>query len=253
MDDHLSPLGDHGRSATTMLGLRNMSRRSGNRMKFSLRTLLIAILCASIPLAYLSALLYRGRVQHRAVESIVAAGGQVHYRPPDTTWAKSLLRRLAGRDAVDKVNAIILTNGAATDDLMIQVSKIRDVRELVIQRSPVTDRGIAQIAKMETLEWLDATGTDLTDQCVPNILSLKNLISLSFGETLVTNEGVMALTRLSKIEGINLGGCKSISLDGIHQLERALPKTQVWHELNTSSRGQTQSDDKRLVRGRTNG
>jgi len=121
------------------------------RFQFSIRSLLVLVIVVAVPFSWLAVEMKAAREQKEAVEAIMKVGGAVVYdwkldaggfflpnaQPPVPAW----LRKLLGDDffgAVDRVAAPL----DVTDEGLIQVARLTQLRHLDLTKTKVTDAGV---------------------------------------------------------------------------------------------------------------
>jgi len=148
--------------------------------QYSLRTLLLLMLLASIGMSWLAVKMQQARRQREAVEAIQKLGGQVWYDyevqqsgnplpgagPPGPAW----LRNLLGEDILARV---------------VYVSFFRS--------SSVTDAGLERLKGLTQLQELYLGVTQVSDAGLEHLKGLTQLQQLYFFDTKVTDEGVKKL------------------------------------------------------------
>lgn len=90
----------------------------------------------------------------------------------------------------DQLVWLNLNHTRVTDQQMVALSKLSNLRVLYLNNTAVTDKGIAPVASLSELRWLSLVGTGVTDQSVPTFLKLKNLTNLFLYQTALTQTGI---------------------------------------------------------------
>jgi hypothetical protein len=194
------------------------------RLQYSLRSLLVFMVLASIGMAWFGAK-YRAACQQRdAVAAIRALGGVVVYdyedrawrsrnataEPPGPVWA----RRLLGVDFLADVVAVGCVGHAVstglsrmpfTDAWLEHIGKLRGLERLDLQRSRVSDAGLERLEGLTRLRELNLTHTKITDAGMERIGKLAGLEVLSLECTAISDSGVKNLRELTRLRELDLG------------------------------------------------
>ncbi len=93
-----------------------------------------------------------------------------------------------------------------------QVKILYDVTEaeityLVLGRTKITDVGLKEVAKLRQLTLLDLTGTQITDA------------------------GLKEVAKLQKLKELDLTNAKTVTKEGVAELQKALPKCKISHDF----------------------
>jgi hypothetical protein len=165
-------------------------------LRFSLRTLLIAMTLLTVVLGYRLNQIQR---RHQAVAVIRSMGGQVVYNydfdsPADRSdkWVRWLQEFMGSRSA--KVQTIIL-NGKAFDDQFMReyISRFPRFYYLQLFHVSVTDEGLAQVKRNEDLSLVDLWDLPITEAGVMQLKSLKRLKRLRLYDIPITEAGFVEL------------------------------------------------------------
>jgi Leucine-rich repeat (LRR) protein len=89
------------------------------------------------------------------------------------------------------------------DDGLSGISKLANLRELVLRQSDITGQALAPFRRLEAL---DATLCPVNDAGLPSLELMKELRRLRLGDTLVTDAGLNSLRNLSNLEELDLHG-----------------------------------------------
>jgi hypothetical protein len=204
-------------------------------MRFSMRTLLIALLLLSVPLGWCTRRIQRARRQQEAVEALAPWVPRISYdcdfdvdgkrikngKPNAPEW----LRDLMGEDCFREVVAIGL---ATPDDTAF--THLRNFRRLkMIQAcSPydLTDIGLANVKDMPRLEVLKLSCADITDAGLIHLQGLDALRELDISGTLATNAGLKHLSSSTALKVLDLRGTE-VTTEGVKKLQGALPNCTI--------------------------
>lgn len=196
--------------------------RSKHRyLRFSLRTLLVVQVGASV---WLGLLVLRVNRQREAVEWTKQLGGNVHYdyqldehgnfvenaEPSGAAW----IRELIGIDYFADVHEVAVANSQVSD--LAPLTNLTSLKRLFVYRMPIRD--VTALAKMTSLERLSLDYTQ-----VHNLRPLSNLTKLKYLSLEHTDvKDVTPLTGLANLERLALDYTKVTELD-YRLLQKALP------------------------------
>ncbi len=223
--------------------IRRLSRRK--TWQFSLRTLLLFVLVASIAMSWIAVRMERARRQAKAVKGI---SGRPSYRPnepPVPRWLAELLGKdffcevVAANIAHDQtmsslrdlpgLERLSIDYMACTDASMTHLRGLKRLRELSITafqfiswrsdaQPRITDEGLRHLSGLRSLERLDIQSPVITDVGVENLKGLTQLRSLAFYSPKITDAGLAHLNGLSRLEYLELSGSQ-VTDAGLGQLK----------------------------------
>jgi uncharacterized membrane protein len=101
-----------------------------------------------------------------------------------------------------------LSNSTITDQQMVILSSLNNLRVLYLNNTPVTDAGVLSISGLTELRLLNLVGTRITDNSVPALLKLKKLTNLFLYQTLLTSEGIRTVMDHAEDIRIDTGNYK---------------------------------------------
>lgn len=146
----------------------------------------------------------------------------------------------------------LISVSGVTDAGLEHLKGLAHLEQLDLQGTGVTSKGFVHLAKLPRLRALKLSGERITDECITQLTSLKGIEELLLAYTQVTDEGMShlaghpALRRLhirsGRITDVGLGCLKkSAGLEllelpstprvtdaALTDLQKALPKLQVW-------------------------
>jgi hypothetical protein len=169
-------------------------------LQFSLRTLMVLVLLASVAMSWLAVKMQRAKRQREAANRIVKLGGSVTYdyevdasgqRIPNTnapgpTW----LRRLLGQDFFADVVQANLDSTEVTDAELEFLNGLPRLRWLNLFNTQVTDAGLKHLEPLGYLQRLELGGaSQITDAGLEHLEGLHELWAVYLGGTQVTEEG----------------------------------------------------------------
>lgn len=115
-----------------------------------------------------------------------------------------------------------------TDTGLDHLSSLNNLRALAMGGNKLTSASLQVLRQLPQLEYLDIGGTQrtdsglwsmlLTDDGIQSIASVTELRELRMAGTSVTGRGITMLKSLSKLERLNLQGCKRLGDDAAEAL-----------------------------------
>jgi Leucine-rich repeat (LRR) protein len=154
-----------------------------------------------------------------------------------------------------KLEDLTLYSTATTDDVLLAVSRLDNLRHLKINMDPftshwITDAGIEHLAGSAKLESLELSNVGGTEKGIRHLAGLKQLRELKLSNCKVTDAGFTRLAGLKKLERLDLEGTAvtdavlptiaefenltylrltgtKVSADGVKLLKKALPKLDI--------------------------
>lgn len=156
--------------------------------RYTLVRLGLFVALLAIPLAILSAKLHRAGKQRKAAEFVRELGGVVRYDyqaksvndgPPVPQWLLSLL----GIDFFQEIHTVFFDrlDGVATkpftDEDLVFLKELPELRSLGLQSPYLTDRGLAPLKHLESLETLRVYGS-IRGEGLIDLANLRNLEAL---------------------------------------------------------------------------
>ena len=159
-------------------------KRPGLRwFQYSLRTLLLAMLLASIAMSWVAVKVQRGREQKEAVKAIKSLGGEVHYdyefdasggEPIAPAWLRSIL----GEDCFAIVVSVSFPSWSVPDAALDHPEHLSGLQTLGLYRTHVTDAALERLKGLTHLEELNLAGTQVTSAGLENLKGLTRLHTL---------------------------------------------------------------------------
>lgn len=167
------------------------------RFQYSLRTLLLLFLLASVVLSWFTVRMQRATRQRAAVTTITSLGGMVVFddEPEDMLAARTgsrvprWLRQLLGDDFFHTAVRVVAFNDAS----MEAVPHLPALRRIDFVGSPATDAGLVHVRGLRRLQRLNLADTQITDAGLEHLTGLTQLRELCLRGTAVTAAGVQRL------------------------------------------------------------
>jgi hypothetical protein len=193
------------------------------RLTFSLRSLMLLVLLFGIWLGWCS---NKIREQKEVVAAIRNYGGWVHYDYEfvngTLTSGRELgiprwLRKTVGDEFFQQIYQVSLVYDDSTgkrsdnsnirpcEELLAKIARQPGLKRLLLKKTQTTDEGLKHIGRMTGLEQLylwDATL--VTDAGVAHLANLRNLKKIHIGGSKITDDSLILLSSLPKIESLVL-------------------------------------------------
>ena len=190
------------------------ARRRLRWYQFSLRTLLVLVLLASVGMSWLAVRMQRAKRQREAVEEIRRLGGEVMYdhkwiapgssipnpEAPGPAW----LRKLLGDDFFASVTWVALGEPEMRATGLEYLTWMPQFPELYPHRTQVTDAALEHLKGFTKLRTLYLVGTEVTDAALERLKGLTHLQELFLGDAQVTDAGLVHLKGLTQLETLDL-------------------------------------------------
>ena len=176
------------------------TKATPNRVRwrqFSLRVLLLLVLCAGIVLAWWRSVERSNQIQHEIARDIVRRGGYCASRP-------SRMARMTGREQLRDVWHVSFAN----------------------YELPLTDDDAKVLAHFPKLSRLSLQNTSIGNEGLRQVARCKNLAVLSLEDLSITDAGLEHLMHLEHLRWINLYGT-NVSSRGLRRFSQALPLCEV--------------------------
>ena len=206
-------------------------------LRFSIRTLLLALLVSGIAFGLVS---NRANRQLDILANIKMAGGTHQSHPNTSSIASNLLGRIFGTEAFANVYSVDLRGTDANDELIVKLANLSLLRELDLtgtrttdvgvlaisrlplktlwlQECPITDLSGSHLSKTTTLEMLAMNATNCSDDFIDNLGPLPELKDLGLRGTNIAFNGVQNVGCMPKIESLRLYDT-SVNDNAIQQL-----------------------------------
>jgi hypothetical protein len=204
-------------------------KRQRRWLQFSVRTLLVLILVASVGLAWIASKLKQSREQRQAVQAIQRLGGTAIYKGGETEpkaplgfdWLTSLL----GDDFFSDCVTVEFQN--ATDAGLVHLQKLHQLREVYLGGALITDDGLAHVESLLQLQELSLENTQITSAGLARLKGLSQLKTLNVAGTSITDGGLLELTALKQLRDLDLRRTR-VTESGAKEFRKALP-TAVIH------------------------
>ncbi len=172
--------------------------------QFSLRTLLVFVLIASIGMSWLAVRKERVRRQLEAVKAIQKAGGCVGYEEAETPVSPWLRELLADDFCFLKMHTVNFYGTQTADAGLEHLKWLNNLEHLELSGTQVTDAGLEHVKGLTNLEWLVLSGTHVTDAGLEHLKALADLQTLDLSGTHVTDAALEHLKALADLRTLDL-------------------------------------------------
>ena len=114
-------------------------------------------------------------------------------------------------------------NDGVSEEAMVHVGKLTQLRELILWDAPTTDAGLKPIVNLKNLTTLDlAFATQITTAALADIVQLPNLENLTIPGTKI--DDVSSLAKAPKLKMLKVG---KLNPRGIDELKKAKPDLEI--------------------------
>ena len=189
--------------------------------QYSLRSLLLVMLLASIAMSWVAVRMQKARKQKEAVEEIKKSRGWVEYHP-GPAW----LRNLLGEDCFATVVHVSLHSQITDAGFLKHLKGLTQLQQLDLNGTPVTDASLEHLKGLTQLQQLDLGGAQVTDAGLEHLKGLTQLQTLELAWTHVTDAGLEHLKGLTQLRTLDLNYTK-VTDEGLKKLQQALPNCKI--------------------------
>jgi hypothetical protein len=224
-----------------------------HRVQFNLRSLLITVGLACVPLALFAAKLHQKQRERAIVAQIRELGAHVTYdwKNQDHAPGPALFRNLLGDDFVCSVSSVRFVGDPVNDTALVAIGALRELRIVTLERTSITDEGLRglvglerlvslgiggapnitdagleHVGRLHSLESLNLCAHAITDKGLGHLRGLERLHCLGLATTSVTDAGVVHLSRIPALYSVDLRSTKATER-GAAELRRMLPQCHV--------------------------
>lgn len=107
-----------------------------------------------------------------------------------------------------------------TDEVVIRVAKLKQLRRLQFGFTPVTDKNLSELQALSNLEFLDLNHTLVTNAGLDAVAKLTTLQELELEDIKVTDDGIAKLESLKRLTRLKLSSISNISSKSISHLAK---------------------------------
>lgn len=129
---------------------------------------------------------------------------------------------IASAKALGKTNLGILNlkGTLISDDHLIEIANMKRISALHVEAEPITIKGLSALKSPPLASFDFINYLNINDAIVKKLSQLKNLQSLQLVHTNITDNQLMMLASLSKLQNLNLDGCPGITSEGIEAFQK---------------------------------
>ena len=205
------------------------SRRRRLAARFSLRSFFVVVTLLAV---WMGIQTTHARRTRAALGRIAVLGGSVHFAhqydasgafnknaaPAGPQW----LRDLVGGEYFDRVVYIQVQSPQLTDEDLITIAALGDVKIFWLEGTSVSDQGMQHVAKMKKLERLFLAGTAIGDEGLRHLRSLRRLTGINLDNTRITDSGLADLAYHRGLISLNVSGTQitGAGLAHVHDLPK---------------------------------
>jgi hypothetical protein len=207
-------LADSPPERSTESGPTRDSVRKRRWLRFSVRTMMIAVLVAAVALSWP---IRRANIQRRAVAALKKAPGKVYIaydfeydgnwrvKHNASPWAPAWLRRLLGDEFFQEVDTVAVQS-PASDETMEILGEFPRLRLLHLRDCSGIVDGLVQLRGMRNLETLELCGPSITDAKLAILSEMKHLRVLELNDTSVTDAGLTHVAAQPALQSLMIRG-----------------------------------------------
>jgi hypothetical protein len=191
------------------------------RLAISLRVMMVLVVVAAIPLAWV---VRRARDQRDAVAVIERNGGYVVY---DFQYSDGVikfgpqrgpkwLRVRLGIDYFQGVKRVVVMREGA-DEIIGVLDRLPGVESINLGQTSVTDASVARLSQIPSLRDVHLGFTAIGNPGVAHLARLSKLRRLDFAYTTIADDWILSLVQCRQLEELDLTGTK-LTRKGIERL-----------------------------------
>lgn len=247
-----------GISAALVIGLG--LRRAVPRIRFRLRTLLIAMLVCGISLAWLGNKIREVREEQQILNRVRAGGFSISVTQWYSNWMPRWVTRgfgLSAALATGSLDCVAKNRGVQDEDLQalaglrfcqlsVSFSNVTDdqivrtplppnLKCFSAQRTALGHRALERIADCQNLEALEMYGTQVTDDGVAHLVQMPNLYLLGLEKTPLTDGAVKHLKQMQQLRVLRIWQT-NITPEAMNELRQALPNCVILDDIGQTTR-----------------
>jgi internalin A len=157
-------------------------------------------------------------IEQLATLGEVTLGG---HRKSDNKHISISAEQFQHLNALPSLRKLVLwENDGVTDDALVHVGKLTNLRELELGDAPISSIGIKQLPGLKSLTFLSLAFTrDVGDSAMPDIAGLPNLEVLLLSGTKVTDAGLKQVATMKKLREIRLAVMPQVTDAGLKNLQ----------------------------------
>ncbi len=189
------------------------------RLRFSLRSLLIAITVLAVLSVWLGFERAAARKQMLAIKNLGPTSPEVYAKP---RWVWTILEP----KAPGRVVGLAIRSNQAADEQLVPIADLSDLVWLDVVETQITDAGLEKLTGLQKLERLRIDSTSLTDAGLAHLTKFPKLHQLNLECTKITDAGLLELAKMPSLKEVYVPG-ENVTPAGIERLRQACPKLNV--------------------------
>jgi hypothetical protein len=172
--------------------------------RVSLRSLIVALTCCSVVLAWYGTRMRSAEAQRRFIEALAPQAPGVVYDGSDVVLLSLKGSRvvdsdLKGISCLKRLEWLDLADTSVSDAILPRLRKLQSLKTLSLDNSAIGDQGVREICRLHKLERLHLAGTRISDSCLKYFNALPQLTTLDIGNTRVGDQGIDDLARMPNL------------------------------------------------------
>ena len=194
-------------------------------LRFSLRTLLIVVVGASVLLGWLGIALIRPQQEHPGITRLRSLDAKLLPIPGlvfgETELSESRLHLEVGDDPLARLPGVSLGKKGLNDHDLRLLSDCSGLRSLVIKDGPgVTDNGLKHLTAASKLCYVSLFNTQLTGGGLSRLPARNSIQLLRLEGPAVTDGSLANLDKLPSLRDLSIGDSRSITDAGMVHLSK---------------------------------
>lgn len=189
------------------------------RLRFSLRSLLIAITVLAVVSVWLGFERAAARKQMLAIQNLAPTVPETYAKP---NWIWTVLEP----HAPGRVVGLAIRSNQATDEQLAPIADLSDLVWLDVDETQITDDGVERLTGLHKLERLRIDSTSLTDAGAAHLTKFPKLHQLNLERTKITDAGLLELAKMPSLKEVYVP-MKNVTPVGVEQLRKACPKLNI--------------------------
>jgi len=114
-----------------------------------------------------------------------------------------------------------------TDNNLVFLSKLTNLKSLVFYSDKITDEGLAHLGNMVGLQLLACSVPNATDTGIAALANLTTLRILDISSKKMTDEGLLNLAKFVNLMSLTIRDCENVTENGLEELRKLMPKTKI--------------------------
>ncbi len=172
--------------------------RARRLLRFSVRTLLMAVIAIGCGLGWIAAVVRAGTTQRSIVNAINLAGGWALYDTEweddqkSATWKPRWPKEVVDQVGINYLGNVVFVNlhDRGSDDLFAELGRLTHLKQLHRPGPAVTDKGLGYLRGLRDLRLLSLEGSGVTDAGLCQLTGLASLRWLKVTRTRITDAGI---------------------------------------------------------------